>query len=99
MEFLKKWDRLGDVANDVIGTSQNGALDLAEMSDDLGSGPPVVARARLPLLGRNLICSSQEGLLGEVKLSRDTRQIGQGVWQSMPKTEPSHKNGRQLKSA
>lgn len=99
MEFLKKWDRPGDVANDAIGTSQNGALDLAEVSDDFGGGPPIIARAHLPLLRRNLVGSSQERLLGEMELFRDTRQIGQGVWQSMPKTEPSHKNGRRLKAA
>lgn len=64
MEFLKKRDRPGDVANDAIGTSQNGALDLAEVSDDFGGRPPIIARAYLPLLGRNLIGGSQKGLLG-----------------------------------
>jgi hypothetical protein len=99
MEFLKQWDRPGDVANDAIGTSQNGALDLAEVSDDFGGGPSIFARAHLPLLGRNLVGSSQERLLGEVELFRDTRQIGQGVWLSMPKIESSHKNGGRLKAA
>lgn len=64
VEFHEKGHRPRRVADDAVGGSENGALDLAEVSDDFGGGPSAVVGTGLPLPGRDLVGSNEEGLLG-----------------------------------
>ena len=67
VEPAKERDGPGTMANDGVGSAEDGALDLAEMSDDFGGGPAAIGSAKRPVLRGNEVRGAKEVTLGRAE--------------------------------
>lgn len=68
------------MAEDAVGVGEYAGFDLAEMSDDFGSGPGVWRGSSLPAVGRDGVRDGQKTGLGGGEFGADGVEVGHVVF-------------------
>ena len=76
MKALEETDGPGGFADDAVGTAEGVALDLAEMGDNVASGPAIGSWGSGPVRSGDGVGGVQEALLRSLKLFEGSLQAG-----------------------
>ena len=69
---------LWSVADDAVGSAEDGAFDLAKMGNDFSGRPASIGRTETPKMRRNEVRSGEKTMLGTVELFNDAIKAGHG---------------------